>query len=253
MEDQSSKTYINESLETGLRLLRLFSTDQAMTVTDAARTLGVARSTAHRLLATLEAQGFVTRNAPGRGYFAGPELARLGTPAGFDDTTRERLGPVLDDALSRTLETVQTVALIGNQTIITSGRQSPHEVRVALKIGRLFPAHATAGGKLLLSQLTDEQVCALYPEERLAGLTPRTITSRAGLLDELSVIRERGYALSRGESIAGMNSTGVLLGGPSWRNRLALMACAPADRGDDVALARWAQELRCSAALFRGK
>ncbi|MGW1026803.1 IclR family transcriptional regulator [Streptomyces sp. NPDC002577] len=252
-EQQPAKAYINESLEAGLRLLRLFPTDQAMTVTDAAKTLDVARSTAHRLLVTLEAQGFLTRKTPGRGYVAGPELARLSAPAGFDDVTRARSGTVLDDAWSRTQETVQTVALIGSQTIITSGRQSPHEVRVALEIGRTFPAHATSGGKLLLAQLTDEQVCALYPEETLPGLTPRTITSRAELLDELSVTREQGYAFSRGESINGMHSVGVPLGGPSWRTRLALMACAPADRGDDAALVRWAEELRRSAALFRGK
>ncbi|MGX4687678.1 IclR family transcriptional regulator [Streptomyces sp. JNUCC 63] len=250
---QPAKAYINESLEAGLRLLRLFDTDQAMTVTDAANTLGVARSTAHRLLATLEAQGFLVRNLPGRGYLAGPELARLGAPAGFDEATRERTRPVLDEAAARTLETVQTVALTGNQTVITAGRRSPHEVRVALEIGRTFPAHATAGGKLLLSHLTDEQVRVIYPEEALPALTEHTITSRTELLDELAAVRERGYALSRGESVAGMHGVGVPLGGPSWRSRLALMACAPADRGDDAALSRWAQELRQAAGLFRSK
>ncbi|MEV6163414.1 IclR family transcriptional regulator [Streptomyces sp. NPDC052052] len=251
MEEQPSKaTYINESLEAGLRLLRLFVTDQAMTVTDAAKALGVARSTAHRLVATLEAQGFLARNTAGRGYSTGPELARLGAPSGFDDATQQRVRPVLDDAWERTSETVQVVVLVGGRTVITGGRQSPREVCAVLEVGRSYPAHATAGGKLLLSQLTDEQVGMVYPDEELVALTPRTLTSRAALLDELAVTRERGYAVSCGESVEGMHAVGVPLGGPGWHDRFALMACAPADRGGDAALARWAEELQRSAALW---
>ncbi len=114
--------------------------------------------------------------------------------------------------------------------------------------GETPSAHATAGGKLLLSQLTDEQVRALYPEDALPALTSRTVTSRGELFAELSVVRERGFAVSRGESIAGMHAAVVPLGGPSWLNRPALMASVPADRGDDAALVRWAGELQRPAA-----
>ncbi|GAA2444448.1 IclR family transcriptional regulator [Actinomadura vinacea] len=242
------RDYTIESLDTGLRLMRLFLTHDRLTVTGAAHELRVARSTAHRVLSTLVARGFAIRDVSGRGYAAGPELVRIGRPAGFDAATRTRLRPVLDDAARRTGETVQTVALLGDQIVITDGRESWNPVRVMLEVGRTHLAHSTSGGKLLLSRLTTEQVRALYPDERLPAVTADTITSRAALLDELDAVRARGYATSLGESHPGMHAAAVPLAGSSWRDRLALMSCVPLDRGGRDALARLAGNLLRSAA-----
>lgn len=242
--------YTIASLDTGLRAMRLFLTHDTLTVTEAAGHLRVGRSTAHRVLSTLESRGFAIRDTSGRGYAAGPELVRLGRPAGFGRAARDRLGPVLEDAAGRTGETVWSVALIGDQVIVTDGRESPHPVRVALELGRTGPAHAGSGGLLLLSLMTADQVCALYPDEELAAVTPATLTSRTALLDELAAIRRRGHAVSRGASVPGMTTVAVPLAGSSWRDRLALVAAAPADRSGDAALAERAERLRESAALL---
>ncbi|MEU1367006.1 IclR family transcriptional regulator [Streptomyces sp. NPDC005803] len=239
-----------ESLDNGLRLMRLFLTHDALTVSEAAELLSIGRSTAHRVLSTLEGRGFAVREASGRGYSAGPELVRLGRPAGFGAPLREQVGAVLEDAVRRTGETVLSTALIGDQVVVTDGRESCHPVRVVLERGGTSPAHATAGGKLLLCRMTDEQIRALYPRERLDAATSRTLASRPELLAELDRIRERGYAVSRGESVQGMHAVAVPLTGSAWRDRLALAACAPAGRGDEAALERRAGELLRSAALL---
>ncbi|MEU0300788.1 IclR family transcriptional regulator [Streptomyces sp. NPDC006175] len=244
------RSYIIESLDTGLRLMRLFLTHDTLSVTDAARELEVARSTAHRVLSTLESRGFATRDTSGRGYSAGPELVALGRPAGYDPGVRARLQVVLDAAAAATGETISTAALIGDQVIITDGRESPHPVRAVLETGRAHPAHATSAGKVLLAQLTTDQVCALYPEERLPGVAGRTPISRDALLAELAGIRVLGRADSAGEWVPGMNAVAVLLAGSSWRDRLALMASMPADRGGEPELARHALELRRAAGLL---
>ncbi|MFJ1955591.1 IclR family transcriptional regulator [Streptomyces microflavus] len=242
--------YTIASLDTGLRAMRLFLTHDTLTVTEAAERLSVGRSTAHRVLSTLESRGFAIRDTSGRGYAAGPELVRLGRPAGFGRAARERLGPVLEDAAGRTGETVWSVALIGDQVIVTDGRESPHPVRVALELGRTGPAHAGSGGLLLLSRMTADQVCALYPYEELEPVTPATLTSRAALLDELALIRRRGHGVGRGTSVPGMTTVAVSLAGSSWRDRLALVAAAPADRSGDAALTERAERLKESAALL---
>ncbi|WP_425840906.1 IclR family transcriptional regulator [Streptomyces fractus] len=249
-EPERSQRYVIESLDTGLRLLLLFMEHDSLSVTDAARSLGVARSTAHRVLSTLEGRGFVIRESSGRGYCAGPELVRLGRPAGYGPEARRALAPVLDDAAARTGETVTSVALLGDQILITDGRESRHPVRVMLEVGRTHSAHATSGGKILLAHMTDDQILSLYPEERLPEVTPHTITSRTALLAELALVRERGHAVSRGESVWGMNAVAVPLPGRSWRDRMALMAAVPADRGDDDALDLLARRLRRAALLF---
>ncbi|MFH9613434.1 IclR family transcriptional regulator [Streptomyces pratensis] len=244
------KSYIIESLDTGLRLMRLFLTHDTLSVTGAARELEVARSTAHRVLSTLESRGFATRDASGRGYSAGPELVTLGRPAGYGPEIRARLQVVLDAAATTTGETISTAALIGDQVIITDGRESPHPVRTVLESGRAHPAHATSAGKVLLAQLTTEQVCALYPEERLTGVTGHTLISRTALLAELAGVRTLGRADSLGESVPGMNAVAVPLAGNSWRDRLALMASMPADRGGEPELARHAVALKKAAGLL---
>lgn len=239
-----------ESLDTGLRLMGLFLTHDTLTVSGAAELLGVGRSTAHRVLFTLEGRGFATRDPSGRGYAAGPELMRLGRPAGFGTALRARLGDVLEEAARRTGETVESAVLIGDRVLVTDGRESSRPVRVVLEMSRTHPAHATSGGKLLLSRMTTDQVCALYPQERLPAATPRTLTSRAALLEELAEIRGLGHAVSRGESVSGLHAVAVPLGGAGPRDRLALTASAPADRGGDAALAELAEQLRCSASLL---
>ncbi|MFD0337579.1 IclR family transcriptional regulator [Streptomyces sp. NPDC127117] len=245
-----NRSYTIESLDTGLRLMQLFLAHDTLTVSEAAELLSVGRSTAHRVLRTLEGRGFAIRDFSGRGYSAGPELVRLGRPAGFGPAVRERLAAVLEDAVLRTGETVQCTALSGDRIIVTDGRESPHSVRVMAEPGSTHPAHATSGGKLLLSRMTPEQVCGLYPRQELPATTSETLASRSALLAELKEVRSLGYALSRGESVRGMNTVAVPLAGSSWRDRLALMASAPADRGDDAALVRLAGELRLSAALL---
>ncbi|MFE7749162.1 IclR family transcriptional regulator [Streptomyces sp. NPDC057428] len=245
-----AKRYIIESLDTGLRLMRLFLIHDSLSVTGAARELGVARSTAHRVLSTLEARGFATRDTSGRGYAAGPELVTLGRPAGYGPEIAARLEIVLDSAAETTGETISTAALIGDQVIITDGRESAHAVRVVLETGRAYPAHATSAGKVLLAQLTTEQVCALYPRERLPRVTERTLTSRTELLSELERTRSLNRADSAGESARGMNAVAVPLMGNSWRDRLALTASMPADRGSEPELSRHATALRAAAKLL---
>ena len=247
-----TRNYTIESLDTGLRLIQLFLAHDRLTVSEAASLLSVGRSTAHRMLCTLEGRGFAARDSSGRGYTAGPELVRLGLPAGFDPAVHRRLGAVLDDAALRTGETVQSVALIGDRVVVLDGRESSHPVRVAPGPGRTHPAHATSGGKLLLSALTADQVCALYPRQELPGCTPATLTTRPALLTELALVRAHGYAVSRGESVPGLHTVAVALTGSSLRDRLALVAAAPADRGGDAALAHRAEELRRSVALLDG-
>ncbi|MFE9852096.1 IclR family transcriptional regulator [Streptomyces sp. NPDC005576] len=246
----SAPDYTIESLDTGLRLMRLFLTHDTLTVSEAAELLEVGRSTAHRVLTTLEGRGFAGRDASGRGYSAGPELMRLGRPAGFGAAVRERVARVLDVAVRRTGETVQAVALIGDRIIVTDGRESPHPVRVRPGAGLTHPAHATAGGKMLLAPMTSGQVCALYPDEKLEPVTARTLASRTALLAELEGVRDRGHAVSAGESARGMNAVAVPLSGSGPRDRLALVASVPADRGDEAELDEHALRLRQSAATL---
>jgi len=96
-------------------------------------------------------------------------------------------------------ETVQMARLEGSDVIFIAKVDCTKLIRPATFVGRRVPAHATAVGKVLLSELPESQLLQLYSEEQLPALTSYTITSRHELRKEILRVRERGYAVTRQE------------------------------------------------------
>jgi DNA-binding IclR family transcriptional regulator len=113
------------------------------------------------------------------------------------------LGGVLDDLAGRFGETVHLARLDGPFVVYLAKRESVHPLRLFSAIGRRLPAHATALGKALLAERTDEEAGELLTHP-LARLTGKTITSRKALRAELATVRARGYAVDREENSEGI-------------------------------------------------
>ncbi len=73
-------------------------------------------------------------------------------------------------------------------------------------IGQLTPLHSNAGGKAILSVLPDDRIDEILRDNRLQSSTEHTITSETRLRDEIEIIRDRGYAISEGEAVSGVNA-----------------------------------------------
>jgi len=218
------------SLDAGLKVMMLFSTHDSVTVTTVARHLNASRSTAYRILNTLKNRGVITLGPTGRGYYPGPALVDMARPLGLDIEARQRLRPVIDDAVYRTGETIHVAALVGSQVLLFDGRESEKPLRASLRVGYLRPAYAISAGKLLLSRFIPEQVRSLYPNGKLARFTARTTSTVCELLDELAIIKEQDYTLNLQEIVPGLNGVSIILEGRTWRDRIALVASVPADR-----------------------
>jgi len=223
--------YTIGSLNTGLHILELMLNRDTLTVSDVASELGIGRSSAHRALKTLEGRGFVALSSSGRGYVAGPKLVEVGSPRCLDPQSRLRHRPIINRVLEETGESVHTSILLGSQLLVIDGRRSIHQMNIGLRVGMVAPAHAMAGGKLLLSLLSDDQIKALFPNEELLLLGPKTHATRTSLMQDIKEIRERGYAVAQQESERGVNSVAVLLSGTSWRDRMAIVVSVPVVRG----------------------
>jgi IclR family acetate operon transcriptional repressor len=235
--------YTIGSLDMGLRALTVLLERDVTTVTGLALRLGVARSRAHRTLRTLERDGFVSPAATGRGFVIGPRLLALSAPHGSDPVLRSAHRSVIGAVREGIGEAVHTAVLLGDQLLVTDGRRSTHDVDIGLRIGMIMPAHAMAGGKLLLSYLDDNQVLALFPDARLAQVGPNTIRDRHELLENLNLIRRRSFATTLQESERGVDSLAVLLSGTSWRDRSALVVSVPASRGGKAQIERLANQV----------
>jgi DNA-binding IclR family transcriptional regulator len=165
-------------------------------VFDLADRCGLNRSTAWRILATLEDEGLVERDPETGRYGVGYALVALGAAAGHAPLVR-RAHAAVRALAEACLETASLAVPRGLQLVYVDQVQATH-VMAADWLGRATPLHATSTGKALLAWMAEDELGAALPG-RLERFTDTTITTRAVLRGELADIRARGFAVSRGE------------------------------------------------------
>ncbi len=240
--------YLIESVDKALRLLHLFAETDRIRVSDAASLLGVAPSTAHRLLAMLQYHGFAARDRRTRDYLPGPSLTRIGLAASKQLGLRALARPIMQQLASEVGETVGLGTLQGTDVLYVDGVDGGQVLRIAARTGALIPAHCIAMGKALLATRPADQLLALDPSDTLTALTERSITKRIELLAQLGAIRRRGYAESVGESEDGVASIAAPVFDAAGAPCAAIGISAPATRATPAHVADWLPRLRAAAA-----
>jgi DNA-binding IclR family transcriptional regulator len=221
--------YPIESVDNALRVLVLLGQRSKLRLTDVSQYLGVASSTAHRLLAMLSYRGLVRQNVATRSYEPGPALDQLAFGLLRRLDIRSQARPILEKLNTDLQETVHLGRLEGGDVHFIDSIESTRALRVVNRLGRSMPAHCTSTGKALLATLTEDELLAVYPEENLIQLTRHSLGTRTALIEDLAEIRRRGYATSQEESEEGVQSLAVAL--TALRSpRLALCVSAPVSR-----------------------
>lgn len=238
--------YLVESVDNAMRLLLLVRERREVRVTDVSEELGVARSTAHRLLSTLAHRGFVAQDRVSRSYRAGRVLVEIGLAAVGELDVRRKARQHMEALAGELRETVNLLVLEGNGCRFVDGVESDRPIRVTSRTGTLLPAYATSGGKVLLAELPDDQLEALYPSG-LVRVTDRTIGTLEDLRAELAEIRRAGYALNRGESEPGLHAAAVCVRDHAERAIAALAVSIPVTRVQGGTLERMVEPLRRAA------
>lgn len=196
------------SVSNALRILDLLGDGTSLRVVDVARQLGVADSTAHRLLTALREHGYVMQRPGSSQYEAGPAALRLARRVNTERALERVAMPHLLALGQEVDETVNLQVLVGSDVLFIASVEDHHQLRVALRVGTRGPAHANAGGKLLLAQLSDDEVRRLV-DGSLNALTSHTLTTTDALLAELHEVRRMGYALNTGETDEGVRAIAV--------------------------------------------
>lgn len=222
--------YPIESVDNALKLLLEFKERESVGVSEAGEHLGVAPSTAHRLLSMLQYRGFAVQDEESRIYRPGAALIEIGLKAVRDMSLLRQARPAIERLSERLGETVHLLVREGANVRFVDGVESPRALRVTSRVGMLLPAHCTAGGKALLAGLEPEAVRELYPTPTLPGLTSRSIRRRADLERELVTIRERGSATNVGESEDDVTAVGVAVRDHRGRQPAAIAVALPTVR-----------------------
>ncbi|GII90746.1 IclR family transcriptional regulator [Sinosporangium siamense] len=193
--DTLTPNYPIGSVDKALRLLRVLAKDREIRVSEAGREIGVARSTAHRLLEMLQLHGFAQQDPLTRAYAPGPALLEIGLAALRNLDIREVTRPVMEELVDEVQESAHLVILSGAEMLIIDAVESTRALRVGSRVGGRAPAYAGAGGWALLAEMPDDRVMALFPSEELEAITPETLTSRGELIRTLGRVRECGFAV----------------------------------------------------------
>lgn len=185
-----------------------------LTLSQIATRVELPRSTVHRLVTALEAEGLVASASVNGGYRLGPVLAGLALVSEQDLALVAH--PYLVELSREVDETVDLAVLHHDHVLFVDHIDAPRRLRAVSAVGALFPAYCTANGKALLSTLPDDEVVSLLPR-RLEPLTRSTITDHAALLEELAEVRRTGVAYDREEHTVGISAVGATIADAAGR------------------------------------
>jgi IclR family transcriptional regulator, KDG regulon repressor len=201
----SRNKYPVKSLIKALRILDVLAERPAgFGITDLSEALQIGKSTVHRLLATLKDEGYVVMHPSSSRYILGGRIARLGQQLSDQYQLLTFGVPVIRRLAREHNETVNLVVLEGTEIVYIAGEESRETLRNHFLLGARAPAHATAVGKVCLSTLGAEEVRQRYKGVKLTQIGPRTIRTLSRLLEEVSAVREAGFAYEDEESGPGI-------------------------------------------------
>lgn len=239
------------SVGNAARVLKAFTpTEREWGVTDLARRLSIAKSTAHRLLATLTDEGLLEQDPITGRYRLGLVVFDMAAAAQSVDLHEAVLTP-MTELRNRTGETVQVAVLDGREVVYVERLDSPNTLRLFVEVGRRNSAHSTGCGKALLAFLSPEQLDRVLRGWDLEAKTKHTITDLKVLRNELSEARRRGYAVNRRESEVGIISVAAPIRDVSGRTVAAVSVAGPIERLEPLELKVAQATIECAALASR--
>lgn len=228
MSNEEPRELSVRSVERAMAILELLG-QGPKTGADVARSLGVHRSTALRLLSTLERRAFVERDLRTARYRLGRRLAQLAGEVGVGLDLRQQARPVCERLAADSGETATFELLIDDGIVPIEQATASTSVVTINWLGRRYPVHCTASGKAFLafgSASTRERLLA----RPLARITPRTVTDRKQLERELDQARRSGIARTHEELEMGLDAIAAPVFGADGEIVAALDVSGPSHR-----------------------
>jgi DNA-binding IclR family transcriptional regulator len=219
---------------------------QGLSLAQLAERVGLPRSTVHRIVTALSAEGLLASVSSTGRVRIGPEFARLAaaSPAEF----WRPVEPFMQRLHDQLGETVDCGMLDGNQVrVVHVIPTTRYMLRAIAEAGQSFPLYCTAKGKALLAALGRPAALRMLPPV-LQRHTPNTLTSVAAIEADLGKVAETGVAHDREEATPGICAAGIAVREPSGM-LLAISVVVPTQRypAAEAAITAALQEIRADA------
>lgn len=194
-----------QSVDRALSILELLGEyPNGLGLISISKELSLPKSTAHRLVHSLISRGFVYQNNENERYNLSLKVAKLSLGIIENIDIRKKARPFIEELSTNTNEIVHLCILDGHEVVYIDKVESNRTMRMYSQIGKRALLHCTGVGKMILSDLKDSEINDIINQTGLPRFTENTITTKVALLNEIQLIRSRGYSLDREEHESGI-------------------------------------------------
>jgi IclR family transcriptional regulator, pca regulon regulatory protein len=218
-----------QSLERGLAVIKAFGPErEKLSLSDVARLTGMTRAAARRFLLTLVELGYVRND--GREFSLRPRVLELGYAYLSGLTLPDVAAPHMEELVGKLHESSSISVLDGEQITYVVRMPTKRIMTIAIAVGTRFPAYATSMGRVLLADLSDEDLDDFLQRTELQPITSRTLTDTGKFRAMLAEVARQGYCIVDQELEDGLSSIAVPIRGIPDVGTAAMNVSAHASR-----------------------
>lgn len=205
-------------VDRAIKILDVLGESGVTPLTTLSAKVGLPLSTVSRIVSSLMENGFVDQDPATRAYRLGTRLLFLGSRIQSPPRLLEVARPVMERLAAKTGEDASLSTLQGTYAVILDRVEGPNPLKIVEAMRQPVPLHCGAFRKVLLAYQPEAWIHEYVNSIKLERYTPRTLTRKSAILQELALTRARGYALSYGEYL--IDSGGIAAPVFDYRNEL---------------------------------
>lgn len=221
-------------LEKSLLIIEYVSQHNGVSLTELSEFAELSKSSAHALVHTMADMNYLSREERTGLYYIGLKSFEVGSRYVENNDIYRAAKEVLEGVSEASRETAHLAVLDGTDVVYICKHDSNQAIRMISYTGKRVPAHATAIGKALLTDYTNEELCRLYEGRNMERLTEHTITELDVLISQINQARMVGTAFEREESTAGVQCVAVPIHNREGKVVMAMSVSVPIFRSDDT-------------------
>jgi len=232
----------SSAVERALTILELIATKPgSVGVGEIAKELGLAKSTTHRLLESLKNKQFIEQNESLEKYDIGIKAIEVGMSGLINWNIVDIAAPYLKQLASDLNETCFLAVYDEGEIVYVYKAEGNQSVTTNAQLGTRKNIHCTSLGKAIVSNYHIEKVEEILNEKGMEKFTENTITDKQLYFEELSNVRQQGYAIDDEEIEDGLTCYAVPIFNYTGNAIAAISVAGPTERmitkQEDVILA----------------
>lgn len=204
----------NQSVTKALSIINLLAAAEgSLSLKEISKRLDLTPSTAHHIITSLKMEKFVEQEKGSRKYRLGIRCYEIGLSDNYYKVLAEKAKPALESLARESGESANLAILVEGQITYIAQEQSTEKqiMKTFVTLGQRSPVHCTGVGKVLISELPEDEIKKIINTHGLKKFTASTITSADDLLKELEIVKQQNYAIDNEEREEGVFCVAVPL------------------------------------------